>query len=73
MKQKYKFLFRAGEVFIMTILPVPIGGADKIARATAKRIGKETGSDSVFLIWYGPEDERIPEDIRGQIQRERAS
>jgi len=72
-KQSYRFLYRADDVVVMATLPITSGSADRCAKATAKEIAKAGGYGEVYLIWQGPAEMGIPEEIMDQLRRERAS
>ena len=72
--QKYKYLFRldGGEMVLVPHATRP-GDADVCARKLAKLVAKRERVTEAVCVWKGPEDERIPEEIREEIRKGAAS
>ena len=73
-KIAYKFLFRAaGEDPMIVIHETRPGDAEDCARKMAKVVAKKIRVPEVACVWMGPEDAKIPEKIRRELQKERVS
>ena len=72
--QRYKYLVRldGGEHMLVYHATRP-GDAENCARKLAKLVAKREKVSEAVCIWKGPEDEKIPAEIREEIWREAQS
>lgn len=72
--QKYKYLFRldGGEIVLVPHATRP-GDAENCARKLAKLVAKREKVSEAVCIWKGPEEQRIPAEIREEIEKEAVS
>ena len=68
-RQEYIFVYRidaAPEVRIVKHETRP-GDAENTARRIARMLAKKEKASEVICLYKGPADERIPDDIRGEM------
>ena len=72
--QKYKYLFRleGGEIVLVPHATRP-GDAENCARKLAKLVAKREKAVEAVCIWKGPEEQKIPAEIRREIEKEAVS
>lgn len=72
--QKYKYLFRldGGEIVLVPHATRP-GDAETCARKLAKLVAKREKVSEAVCIWKGPEEQKIPAEIREEIEKEAVS
>lgn len=72
--QKYKYLFRldGGEHMLVYHATRP-GDAENCARKLAKLVAKREKVSEAVCIWKGPEEQKIPAEIREEIEKEAVS
>lgn len=73
-KQKYKYLFRldGGDMVLVPHATRP-GDAENCARKLAKLVAKREKVSEAVCIWKGPEETKIPDEIRAEIEKEAVS
>ena len=73
-KLKYKYLFRldGGDMILVPHETRP-GDAENCARKLAKLVAKRERASEAVCIWKGPEDVKIPDQIRAEIEKEAVS
>lgn len=71
-RQEYIFVYRidaGAEVRIVKHGTRP-GDAENTARRIARLLAKQERASEVICLWKGPADERIPDDVRGEMWAE---
>lgn len=72
--QSYKYIFRLdGREVVMVVHDTRPGDAENTARKIAKILAKRENAQTVSCIWMGPRETPLPEEIRKEIKKERAS